>query len=93
MVARREQGAVGNVSKGEWGNSKEKRYHKLKNSWKKVVENGKELSGGCMGEHLFHPRLVTNGHGCWYGDTQKWAVLTIARVGGCKGESRRTGWF
>ena len=29
MVARREQGAVGNVSRGEWGNSKEKRYHKL----------------------------------------------------------------
>ena len=60
MVARREQGAVGNVSKGEWGNSKEKRYHKLKDSWKKVVENGKELSGGCMGEYLFHPPAARN---------------------------------
>ena len=60
MVARREQGAVGNVSKGEWGNSKEKRYHKPKNSWKKVVENGKELSGGCMGEYLFHPPAARN---------------------------------
>ena len=60
MVARREQGAVGNVSKGKWGNSKEKRYHKLKNSWKKVVENGKELPGGYMGEHLFHPPAVRN---------------------------------
>ena len=36
MVARREQGAVGNVSRREWRNSKKKnRHHKLKNSCKK----------------------------------------------------------
>ena len=94
MVARREQGAVGNVSIGEWGNSRENVITNSripgKNWWKMEKSCPVATWVSICSTPL---RFATNGHGCWYGDTQKWAVLTIARVGGCKGESRRTGWF
>ena len=55
MVARREQGAVGNVSRGEWGNSKRKSVITNSRIPGKKGKGGENGTRWLHGEHLFHP--------------------------------------
>ena len=58
MVARREQGAVGNVSRGEWGNSKRKSVITNSRIPGKKGKGGENGTRWLHGEHLFHPPAV-----------------------------------